>query len=139
MTSSPRSALPADGVEIHDGSGLAPSDRVTCETLIGALALASRPGFTAIDAGLAVAGRSGTLATRFVGDPLAGQLRAKTGQIAGVVGLVGVVDDDEHLRFAFLANGNFGEAAGQALQARVARAVASYPDAPDPNVLVPAP
>jgi D-alanyl-D-alanine carboxypeptidase/D-alanyl-D-alanine-endopeptidase (penicillin-binding protein 4) len=135
----PALGISADAVDLHDGSGLAPSDRVTCDALLGALTLASRPGFEAIDTGLAVAGRSGTLASRFVGDPLAGRLRAKTGQIAGVVGLAGVVDDDEHLHFAFLANGNFGEAAGQALQARIARAVASYPDAPDPNVLVPAP
>jgi D-alanyl-D-alanine carboxypeptidase/D-alanyl-D-alanine-endopeptidase (penicillin-binding protein 4) len=124
---------------MHDGSGLAPDDRVRCTTMLQLIELATRPKFAAIDLGLAIAGRSGTLAERFLGDPLAGKLRAKTGSIAGVVGLVGVIDGLDDLRFAFLANGDFSAGAGAALQAEVARAVASTPDLRAPPDLVPRP
>jgi D-alanyl-D-alanine carboxypeptidase len=100
--------------------------------------LASKPRYRALDRGLAVAGRTGTLARRFVGDPLQGVLRAKTGHIDGVAGFVGIVDDAEHLRFALLVNGQFTTAQGEALQATVARLVAAYPQAAGETV-VPAP
>jgi D-alanyl-D-alanine carboxypeptidase/D-alanyl-D-alanine-endopeptidase (penicillin-binding protein 4) len=122
-----RQGVTTKGLDLHDGSGLAPSDRVTCDTLVGVVDLMSQPRFAALDHGLAVAGRTGTLALRFLGDPLQGVLRAKTGHIDGVAGLAGVVDDAEHLRFAFLVNGQFGTAQGEALQATVARLVAAYP------------
>jgi D-alanyl-D-alanine carboxypeptidase/D-alanyl-D-alanine-endopeptidase (penicillin-binding protein 4) len=127
------------GVELVDGSGLAPSNRVTCDAIAGVLRLTGRKPFDAILSGLPVAATSGTLATRFVGDPLAGVLRAKTGEIDSVVGLSGMVDDAEHLRFAFLANGDFSTDGGRALQGAVARAVASYPDVTDAATLVPPP
>ncbi len=127
------------GLVMHDGSGLAPDDRASCATMLQLVGLAARPQFAAIDRGLAVAARSGTLVNRFVGDPLAGKLRAKTGSIAGVVGLVGVVDGPDHLRFAFLANGAFSSGAGAQLQADVARAVGSTPDLRVPPDLVPPP
>jgi D-alanyl-D-alanine carboxypeptidase/D-alanyl-D-alanine-endopeptidase (penicillin-binding protein 4) len=135
-----RLGIPLTGSELHDGSGLAPDDRVRCETLLAAVRLAeNNPRFAAVDRGMPVAGRSGTLAERFLGDPLAGRLRAKTGQIANVVGFAGVVDGTHPLRFAFLARGGFSTLAGQALQANVAHAVASYPNAPSTKALVPAP
>jgi D-alanyl-D-alanine carboxypeptidase/D-alanyl-D-alanine-endopeptidase (penicillin-binding protein 4) len=130
--------VPMHGVTLLDGSGLAPGNRLTCDALIGVIDLAAQPTFAALDRGLAVAGQTGTLARRFLGDPLAGMLRAKTGHIDGVAGLVGVVDDAEHLRFAFLVNGQVSQAQGEALQATVARVVAAYPQAPD-AALVPPP
>jgi len=130
--------IPTAGTVLLDGSGLAPGDRVTCDTLVGAVDLATRPRFAALDRGLAVAGETGTLAKRFVGDPLRGVLRAKTGHIDGVAGLSGVVDDAQHLRFAFLVNGHFTTSQGEALQATVARLVAAYPQLPAQPV-VPAP
>jgi D-alanyl-D-alanine carboxypeptidase/D-alanyl-D-alanine-endopeptidase (penicillin-binding protein 4) len=125
-------------VSVFDGSGLAPSNRVTCAALVGVIDLARNPRFAAIDRGLAVAGRTGTLATRFLGDPLQGVLRAKTGHIDGVAALAGVVDDAEHLRFAFVVNGQFGTVQGQALQAQAARLVAAYPQLPA-GTLIPTP
>ena len=71
----------------------------------------SDPRFEAIDRGLAVAGTSGTLTGRLAGESLQGVLRAKTAYIDDVTGLAGVVDDDEHLRFAFIANDSFSAAA----------------------------
>jgi D-alanyl-D-alanine carboxypeptidase/D-alanyl-D-alanine-endopeptidase (penicillin-binding protein 4) len=133
-----RAGVPTTGLALHDGSGLAPTDRITCDTLVGVVDLMSQPRYAALDHGLAVAGRTGTLAARFLGDPLQGVLRAKTGHIDGVAGLAGVVDDAQHLRFAFLVNGQFGTAQGEALQATVARLVAAYPQVGTEPV-VPAP
>jgi D-alanyl-D-alanine carboxypeptidase/D-alanyl-D-alanine-endopeptidase (penicillin-binding protein 4) len=133
--------VPTAGVDVRDGSGLSPQNRVPCDTIIGVLDLAfgNDDRFDAIDRGLAVAARTGTLVNRFHGDPLDGALRAKTGQIDGVAGLAGVVDDAEHLRFAFIVNGTFTAGGGQALQDQVAHDVAAYPDTADAGELVPHP
>ncbi|MDQ1384008.1 MAG: hypothetical protein QOG65_1387 [Actinomycetota bacterium] len=127
-----------DGLVLHDGSGLSPEDRARCGTLLQVIEIAARPKFAAVDHGLAVAGRTGTLADRLGGGPLDGKLRAKTGSLAGVVGLAGVIDGTG-LRFSFLANGPFSPGAGMQLQARVASTVASAPDLRPPPDLVPAP
>jgi D-alanyl-D-alanine carboxypeptidase/D-alanyl-D-alanine-endopeptidase (penicillin-binding protein 4) len=135
-----RLGVPTPGVHLVDGSGLSPEDRVTCPALLGAVELGSRQGERALRVGLPIAARTGTLATRFLGDPLAGKLRAKTGHIDGVVGLAGVVPTaDGELAFAFVANGDFSTAGGESLQDQVAHLVASYPVVPDPARLVPAP
>ena len=131
--------IPTTGVVMRDGSGLAPDDRVTCATMLKVIETASRPKFAAVDKGLPIAGRTGTLVDRFVGSPLAGKLRAKTGSISGVVGLVGVVDGPDDLHFAFVANGDFGVGRGAQLQADVATAVGSTPDLTASHDLVPAP
>jgi D-alanyl-D-alanine carboxypeptidase/D-alanyl-D-alanine-endopeptidase (penicillin-binding protein 4) len=131
--------VPTAGAAVHDGSGLAPDDRLSCSTLLAVLELSSEPRFAAIDRGLAVAGRSGTLATRFVGDPLAGRLRAKTGSIDNVVGLVGVIDGRAPVRFAFLASGSFTTSGGQQLQADIAHIIAAPGPAPSADRLVPLP
>src|SRR5205814_501531 len=97
-----RLGVPTAGVHLVDGSGLSPDDRVTCPALLAAVGLGTRPAEHALRTGLPIAARTGTLATRFVGDPLAGKLRAKTGHIDGVVGLAGVVPTtDGQLSFAF--------------------------------------
>jgi D-alanyl-D-alanine carboxypeptidase/D-alanyl-D-alanine-endopeptidase (penicillin-binding protein 4) len=128
-----------DGLVLHDGSGLAPDDRVTCAALLSIIELASTPKFAAIDKGLPIAAQTGTLAARFGGGPLAGKLRAKTGSLAGVVGLVGVIDGPADLHFAFLANGDFSSGTGAQLQAEVADALGSTPEPTVPPDLVPAP
>ena len=131
--------VPTGGLVIRDGSGLHPDNRVACETLLAVLRLPG-PRFDALDDGLAVAARTGTLRTRVPpDDPLAGVLRAKTGQIRGVASLAGIVDDAEELRFAFESAGAFSTSEGNAYQARVARLVAAYPEAPPAPELVPAP
>jgi serine-type D-Ala-D-Ala carboxypeptidase/endopeptidase (penicillin-binding protein 4) len=135
-----RLGLPTAGVSLADGSGLSPENRVTCAALLGAIELGDRTETRALRVGLAVAGRTGTLAMRFIGDPLAGRLRAKTGRINGVVGLAGVVPTPAgQVRFAFLANGDFSVAGGEALQDQIAHLVASYPVVPQTRRLVPAP
>src|SRR5262249_5576843 len=127
--------VPMRNVSLLDGSGLAPANRVTCAALAGAVGLGMTARYHAIDVGVAGAGRSGTLAARFAGDPLQGVLRAKTGHIDGVAALAGVVDDAEHLRFAFVVNGQFGTVQGEDMQAEAARLVAAYPQRPPGDVL----
>jgi len=132
-----RLGVPIAGVDLRDGSGLAHEDRITCRALTGVLALASRPRMRALVDGLAVAGRTGTLAGRFVGSPLVGRLRAKTGHITGVVGLAGFIAPGA--RFAFVANGNFSTDTGESLQDGIATAIGAYLDASGPPGLVPPP
>jgi D-alanyl-D-alanine carboxypeptidase/D-alanyl-D-alanine-endopeptidase (penicillin-binding protein 4) len=125
-----------NGVDLHDGSGLAHADRVTCRALMGVLALGGSR-MRAIDTGLAIAGATGTLATRFLGTSLVDRLRAKTGHISGVVGLAGRIVPSA--QFAFLANGDFSTEGGDALQDAVAGAVGTFVDSPGPPGLVPPP
>jgi D-alanyl-D-alanine carboxypeptidase/D-alanyl-D-alanine-endopeptidase (penicillin-binding protein 4) len=127
------------GLVMNDGSGLAPTDRASCSTLLELIEVTSEPRFAAVGKGLAVAAQSGTLANRFVGSPLAGVLHAKTGSLNGVVGLVGRVDGPNNVHFAFLANGNFSTTTGEVLQAEIASAVASAPTIKAPADLVPPP
>jgi D-alanyl-D-alanine carboxypeptidase/D-alanyl-D-alanine-endopeptidase (penicillin-binding protein 4) len=92
------------GMAIVDGSGLSDANRVTCTFLDRLLRAAGPDGPLA--QGLPVAGKTGTLADRFAGTPGVGQVRAKTGTLAGVAALSGWADTlkGAHLVFAFVAN-----------------------------------
>jgi D-alanyl-D-alanine carboxypeptidase/D-alanyl-D-alanine-endopeptidase (penicillin-binding protein 4) len=131
--------VPTSGLVMFDGSGLARDDRVSCATMLGLVDRMAQQPQGALDRGLAVWGRTGTLAHRAGADSVIGRLRAKTGSIDGAVGLVGVVDGPDRLRFAFLANGDFSEQRGEELQAAVASIVGSAPDLQVPADLVPRP
>jgi D-alanyl-D-alanine carboxypeptidase/D-alanyl-D-alanine-endopeptidase (penicillin-binding protein 4) len=126
-----RLGLPTEGLRLGDGSGLEMTNRASCRLLEAALGLPADKGGEALNQSLPVAGRSGTLVKRLVGTPLEGRLRAKTGSLKGVTGLVGFVDGRRPLAFAFLANGAFSEAEGRALQDRLVTLLANYP-APAP-------
>jgi D-alanyl-D-alanine carboxypeptidase/D-alanyl-D-alanine-endopeptidase (penicillin-binding protein 4) len=112
-----------------DGSGLAPGDRATCTELLSALDVGGRAGFQPIADGLAVAGKTGTLVNRFVGTPLAGRLRAKTGSIANAGGIVGVLLLTRPVQFAFLINQPLSYADLLAKEDAVVAALATYPEA----------
>jgi D-alanyl-D-alanine carboxypeptidase/D-alanyl-D-alanine-endopeptidase (penicillin-binding protein 4) len=122
-----RLGLPTDGVHLVDGSGLDLGNRATCRALLGALSLSRQPRFAVLDTGLAVAGRSGTLVTRFVGSPVEGRLAAKTGWISGVAAMVGRLRGQPTRRFALVVNGSFGWPAARALEDRVVEVLASAP------------
>jgi D-alanyl-D-alanine carboxypeptidase/D-alanyl-D-alanine-endopeptidase (penicillin-binding protein 4) len=120
--------IDAGDLLLLDGSGLTPDSRVTCGALVAVVERAlDDPSLAPVVAGLPVAGRSGTLATRFSGDPLEGRLRAKTGQLADVVALAGVLDDPEPVPFALLVAGSFSVEGGRDLQASVAALVDAFP------------
>ncbi|HET9443221.1 MAG TPA: D-alanyl-D-alanine carboxypeptidase/D-alanyl-D-alanine-endopeptidase, partial [Acidimicrobiales bacterium] len=132
--------LPVEGYAALDGSGLDVGTRLSCTVLMDALDLAGAEGPVA--AGFPVAGQSGTLADRFKGNPAEGRLRAKTGSLNNVAGLVGFVEAERGrlLEFALLANGLPDRlASGRALQERVGAALAGYPDAPSPESIGPLP
>lgn len=134
-----RLGAPTEGLVLTDGSGLGRDNRATCGLLDAVLALGSRGGFAALWDGLAVAGQTGTLAEQMQGTPLVGQLRAKSGSLDGVTGLVGIIDVGRPLFFTLVVNGAFTEQAGVRLRTEWALVLASFPDAPDADTLVPAP
>jgi D-alanyl-D-alanine carboxypeptidase/D-alanyl-D-alanine-endopeptidase (penicillin-binding protein 4) len=120
--------LPLEGVALVDGSGLSRSNRLTCgllAALIGDVGTGS-----ALDRSLAVAGRTGSLTERFLGTPLVGRLRGKTGSLNGVETLAGVVETDsgQALSFAYLLNGPGTTDAGAArLQDRLGGLLVRHP------------
>ena len=130
--------LPVAQLVTVDGSGLDRSDRASCALLMAALERSGPSG--PIAAGLPVAAKDGTLAKRFLGNPAAGRLRAKTGSLDGVVGLTGYVDapgGTEPLSFSLMVNELPRDAFGRALQEQVGAVLAAYPDAPAPDALAP--
>lgn len=129
-------------VTASDGSGLAASDKVTCNVLESVLTSKSRTSI--LGAGLSVAGQTGTMFDHFKnGNPANGRLRGKTGTLEGVVGLAGIVDpvapNTDGLTFAFLAGSlpTPSEARGKAVLDRLGAALAAYPHAPDAASLGP--
>ena len=131
-----------EGVAMNDGSGLDRGNQSTCRTLGAVLALRTRDKFAAMDEGLAVAGRTGTLHRRLKGTDLEGRLRAKTGSLRDVAGLVGVLEGRSGgrppLAFALVANGAFGATGGVPLQESIARILDAYPFPPaDADALAP--
>ncbi|MEX1007526.1 MAG: D-alanyl-D-alanine carboxypeptidase/D-alanyl-D-alanine-endopeptidase [Acidimicrobiia bacterium] len=131
--------VPEDGLSLTDGSGLDRDNRVTCRILVATLGLGDQPGMRALWDGLPVAGRNGTLFDQLGDTPLAGKMRGKTGSLDGVSGLLGMVDLGRSLRFAFLDNGDFSESKAAGLRAHAATLIATYPDAPTADELVPGP
>lgn len=93
-----------DGVEVVDGSGLSDRNQLTCTTLVDVL---TNPDTgQVVREGLAVAGETGTLATRYDGTAAEGRLRAKTGTLRNVTALAGEIDvaDGDTVTFAYVAN-----------------------------------
>lgn len=129
--------LPTTGAVIADGSGLDRGNRLNCR-LIQAVLSRAEPGGP-LDAGLAVAGRTGTLTERFLAGPVGGRLRAKTGTLEGVTALAGYAEVrlGQALTFAYVANGIASTNGGFALQDQLADSLVRYPDLPDVDQLGP--
>jgi D-alanyl-D-alanine carboxypeptidase/D-alanyl-D-alanine-endopeptidase (penicillin-binding protein 4) len=120
--------LPLEGVDIVDGSGLSRSNRLTCGLLAGLLGDVGTG--TDLDRSLAVAGTTGSLTERFLGTPLVGRMRAKTGSLNGVETLAGIVETDagRALSFAYLLNGPGTTDTGAAeLQLRLGELLVRHP------------
>ena len=107
-----RMGLDTSGIELFDGSGLAPANRITCDALLTVLVAAPD---AVLDA-LAVAGRSGSLIGVYADTEWDGRLRAKTGTLGNppydrdppaVKALVGELlmdETTESMRFALILN-----------------------------------
>jgi len=78
---------------LSDGSGLSSSNLISPLAFTQLLRFMRRhPRSQAFMAGLPQAGMAGSLKNRFVGTPLAGRVRAKTGSISRVYSLTGYID-----------------------------------------------
>ncbi|MBF0940715.1 MAG: D-alanyl-D-alanine carboxypeptidase/D-alanyl-D-alanine-endopeptidase, partial [Schaalia georgiae] len=86
--------VPTDGLNLEDCSGLSSNDRLTARTLVGVLRAAmssSNAGARDLIESLPWAGLQGTLTTRFTDPPAVGNVQAKTGSLAAVASLSGVL------------------------------------------------
>jgi D-alanyl-D-alanine carboxypeptidase/D-alanyl-D-alanine-endopeptidase (penicillin-binding protein 4) len=98
------------GIHPHvvDGSGLSEADRTSTYQVTDLLVeLASTPIGTLLRSSLAVAGRSGTLATRMHNTAAVGRCQGKTGTLTGYSNLVGYCQavGGDQLAFAFFDDG----------------------------------
>lgn len=109
------------GIKLVDGSGLSPTNRLSCRLLTSVLAGAPE----SVRSGLPIAGRTGTLSRRFLDTPIEGKLRAKTGSLDGVASLAGyaINTTDQTLTFAYMANRIPEALSAQTLQDALAAAL----------------
>ena len=101
-----RLGVPAPGLQLYDGSGLSPENRVAAITLARLLAASERSIYLLLPLG----GRQGTLQDYDFTTAL-GRVRAKSGHLDSVASLAGYVTTRRHGRvaFAFLINGSPGD------------------------------
>lgn len=133
--------IPLDGVVINDGSGLAESNRMTCNAVTGLLSLA--PADSSFAQSLSIVGLRGTLAERFLDSAAVGRVSAKTGTLQGVRALSGYATsnvDDSDLVFSYIINDSeivFDEHV--APQQSLLEALIRYPEGPSVGELSPRP
>ena len=99
--------LPMQGVRVVDGSGLDRANRVTSRFLAALLLrMDHHPYGRDFLASMAIAGERGTLKKLFVGTPLQGMFRGKTGTISGVRAISGQLDTADGIRYvSMVSNG----------------------------------
>ena len=87
-----------------DGSGLSPSNRLSCSQVIDVLELGDPNGHVGVNLG--VAGRTGTMENRYRNSPAKDFVQAKTGTLAGVRSLAGFARaaSGDVLSFAVILN-----------------------------------
>lgn len=135
-----RLGVPVDGVTLADASGLHRANRATCRSLLGTLHLGGQPKFASLWSGLSVVGEKGTLIDQLGGLGVEGELRAKTGFLAGVTGFVGKLDGDQQLQFAYVDNGTeYSQGVSEGIRRDAAEVLVTFPEAPTADELVPAP
>lgn len=121
--------LPASDYRIADGSGLSLYNYVTAELELAFLRYAFQNAniFHHLYASLPVAGRDGTLKSRMRGSFASGNVRAKTGSVAGVSSLAGycTASNSHTLCFVFIHNGLRTVAPARRFQDRVCHLLCS--------------
>ncbi len=140
--------IATDQLVISDGSGLSPSNRLTCAAL--QTVLASDETADIIAAGLPIAAESGTLSDAFVDHSLAGNLLGKTGTLnnppfnvdpPAVKALAGYVpvDGGSMVEYALVLNGPTisDQSEYRPVWYSLGDAMATYPAGPTPAELGP--
>lgn len=120
--------VPSEGLNILDGSGLAPGNRIAPATLVGVLeAMYGSARWEAFWTSLPEAG-SRTMNRRMSSSPADGNLRAKTGTISRVSSLSGYVRtaDGEQLAFSIIGNLLPSQYGAKRLEDQVGEALAAY-------------
>jgi len=113
---------------IADGSGLSRSNSTSPrEVMLLMAGMRAGPNGDAFERSLAVAGRTGTLASRMRGTLAAGNCRAKTGTLSNVSTLAGSCRSASGHRIAFaLLMNSIAPDRGRALQDSIVRSIARY-------------
>lgn len=136
------------GLVVADGSGLSLDNRITCATLIQVL---QHVGFdSAVGAGLAIGGQTGTLADVFGDTTVAGRIRGKTGTLnnipfdqdpPAVKALAGYlpVEGGESIEYVLILNGGVitDQSEYRPIWAELVTALTSYPSVASPAALGP--
>jgi D-alanyl-D-alanine carboxypeptidase/D-alanyl-D-alanine-endopeptidase (penicillin-binding protein 4) len=118
--------IDSDDVQLFDGSGLSRLNTVTPRAIVKLLQVArTRPWFDAFKESLPIAGKDGTLRTRFRNTPAEGRVFAKTGYIASVVTLSGYIQRADGSKWVFSILVNHYSAPTRQVQACVDRFVTS--------------
>lgn len=130
---------PIDELRQLDGSGLERDNRVTCSLLLDVVD--DDDLGAALAATMPVAGETGTLRARLTDPELRGRIKAKTGAIDNVAGLVGYAESAAGtLEFALVGNGLPRSAQrGREFADAVARVLVAHPAVPAMAVLEPLP
>jgi D-alanyl-D-alanine carboxypeptidase/D-alanyl-D-alanine-endopeptidase (penicillin-binding protein 4) len=124
--------IPRNSYRMNNGSGLYDSNRFTAEQLVTVMRAALRDFRIGSEylASLSVAGIDGTLGQRMGGTPAHRYVRAKTGTLANVSSLSGVVGapGEKPLLFSLLVNDVPNPTAARVAQDRAAEAMVLYLD-----------
>lgn len=124
-----RLGVPTQGLEIRDGSGLAPADRASATVLASFLQSVQRaPWGALLYQSIPLAGKQGTIAARSLSAARA-RVRAKDGHLQNSNSLAGYVDTRHHgrLSFAFIANAsNIPRKDFETMQDKVMDVLANY-------------
>ena len=130
-----RLGLVAEGLDLRDGSGLDPENRVTCAVVFAALERAGRS--SDLTTSFAVGGQTGTLRKRMTGSPAVGRVVAKTGTLNSVNALAGWADTPTGATLTFVGIGNGTDARGTGAADSFAAALMTYPQGPPLDLLRP--
>jgi len=95
--------LDVSSLVMVDGAGLDRGNRLPCDLLQAVLVSDDGSLFN----GMAVAGRTGTLKDLFIGNPVEGRLRGKTGTLTGAKALTGLVPyaENQSIAYTLILNG----------------------------------
>ncbi|MBD2505409.1 D-alanyl-D-alanine carboxypeptidase/D-alanyl-D-alanine endopeptidase [Anabaena azotica] len=105
------------GYVLADGSGLSRRNLITPEALVQTLqGMAKTPAADIYRASLPVAGKSGTLSSRFRNTAAEGIVQAKTGTLSGAIALSGYINSPQYQPLVFSIMVNQSEQPGTVLR-----------------------